>query len=339
MAVRRVTRLRHSLAVPSVTAAEPVDVSIIIPTLDGRELLRHALGSIARQRSRAHEIIVVDNGSGDGTREMLAAEWPAVRVIALGRNLGFAAAVNHGIRAARGTVVVLLNNDTEVHPDWLGHLVAPLLVDPTIGSCASRILDFEARDRIDSAGDQLGWVASQIGHGALDGPRFRIPRDVLSACAAAAAYRRDALEQIGLFDEWYVSYLEDVDVGVRLCLAGFGCRYVPDAVVYHRGSQTARRRPAERFHLIARNTLVLFFRHMPWSRLVLGTPLMLAMPFVAAMRDGHSPRVAWRALVEALREVPAIARQRARRRVDRAAQGRFIGLLVSPWTWQRRRPR
>ncbi|MEY2734565.1 MAG: hypothetical protein RL340_1624 [Gemmatimonadota bacterium] len=339
MAEAHAARPRHSLAVPAVTAAEPVGVSIIIPTLDGRELLHHALRAVATQRHRDFEVIVVDNGSADGTREMLAAEWPEVRVVALGCNVGFAAAVNHGIRAARGAVVVLLNNDTEVDPDWLGHLVAPLRDDPTIASCASRVLDFEARDRIDSAGDQLGFVASQIGHGALDGPRYRVPRDVLSACAAAAAYRRDALEQIGGFDEWYVSYLEDVDVGVRLCLAGFRCRYVPEAVVYHRGSQTARRRPVERFHLIVRNTLVLFLRYMPPARLLCGAPVMLAMPFVAATRDGHSARVAWRALVEALQEGPAIVRHRARRRVPRVAQATFVGFLASPWTWQRRRRR
>lgn len=323
--------------VPSVTDLPSVRVSIVIPTLDGRELLAHALRALDAQSFRDFEVIVVDNGSTDGTAEMLQQAWPTVRVIALERNVGFAAAANHGIRAARGSVVVLLNNDTEAHPEWLGRLVAPFVDDPRIASCASRVRDFVRRDRIDSAGDQLGLVASQIGHGERDGPRFAVAREVLSACAAAAAYRRDAVEEVGLFDESYGSYLEDVDLGVRLRLAGHRCWYVPEAIVYHHGSATARRLPRARFFLVMRNQLILFLRCMPWPRLAFGLPLMCVMPFVAAVRDGHSAVTAGRAVIAALREWRSIRRGRTwRRQATPAARADFDRLLASPWIFQRR---
>lgn len=319
------------------TDSSPVPVSVIIPTLDGEAMLRHALRALSTQTYRDFEVIVVDNGSSDGTQEMMQREFPSTKVIALDRNVGFAAAVNHGIRASRSEVVVLLNNDTEAHPEWLARLIEPLWQDASVASCASRILDFHRRDRIDSAGDRLGLVASQIGHGDVNGPRYDLACDVLSPCAAAAAYRRVALVEIGAFDEWYVSYLEDVDVGVRLMLAGYRCRYVPGAIVYHHGSVTAQRLPDERFFLVMRNQLTLFLRYMPWSRLVLGLPVMCLMPFAAAVRDGHSFRTAMRALVAALRAWPSIVPHRARmRQAPRDARRRFVGVLAPPWTWQRR---
>lgn len=312
-------------------------VSIIIPTHDSREILAHALAAVSGEVTADDEVIVVDSASSDGTAEMVSARFPGVRVERLEANRGFARAVNAGIGIARGDVVVLLNDDTEVAPGWLRAVVAPLRQDPMVASCASRILDFHDRSRIDSAGDQLGLVASQIGHGERDGIAFDRPRDVLSACAAAAAYRRAALERIGGFDESYGSYLEDVDVGIRLVLQGFRCVYVPEAVVFHRGGQTGRRFPDRRFFLVMRNTLLLFGRHMPWERLWLGLPLMIAMPFAAAWRDRRPLGVAWRALRDALGQIPAIVRYRRRMRSQRRVPVRTLRhLLVSPFTWQAR---
>lgn len=314
-----------------------LDATVVIPTMNGHEVLWHALRALDGQREVRFEVVVVDNGSTDGTVERLPVEWPAVRLIALATNHGFAAAVNAGIRAARAPIVVLLNNDTEVAPRWLVSVIEPLRADPTVGSCASRILDFTHRDRVDSAGDQLGLVASQIGHGDRNGPRFDVPREVLSACAAAAAYRRDALQAIGGFDEWHFAYLEDVDVGIRLQLAGYRCRYVPEAVVYHHGSLTARRSNAFRLFLLLRNSWAIFVRYMPIERLVFGLPLMLLVPFVAVIRERQSPMVAIRALAAVGRALPRLARERAVVWRDRRIpSARFRALLAHPLARQRR---
>lgn len=312
-------------------------VSVIIPTHDSREVLAHALGALRSEVTADHEVVVVDSASTDGTADMVRTRFPWVRVERLEVNEGFARAVNAGIRVARGDLIVLLNDDTEVAPGWLSALIAPLRHDPTVASCASRILDFYERTRIDSAGDQLGLVASQLGHGERDGIAFDQPREVLSACAAAAAYRRSALAAIGGFDESYGSYLEDVDVGIRLMLQGYRCVYVPEAIVFHRGAQTSARLPDRRFYLVMRNTLVLFGRHMPWERLIIGLPVMIAMPFAAAWRDGQPFSIAWRALRDALLESPAIVRYRRRMRSQRRVPVSTLRqMLVSPFTWQAR---
>lgn len=311
--------------------------SVVIPTMNGRAMLWHALRALTQQTCRTFEVIVVDNGSTDGTAEGLRHDWPDVHLIQLARNMGFAAAVNAGIARAQAPIIILLNNDTEPTPEWIAALIAPLESDASIGSCASRILRFTARDRIDSAGDRLGLVASQIGHGERDGTRFDVARDVISACAAAAAYRRDALVEIGGFDEWYFAYLEDVDVGVRLQFAGLRCRYVPDAIVYHHGSATARRTNALRLFLLLRNSWAIFIRYMPLERLILGAPVMLLVPFVAVVRERQSPWLACQALAAVVQHLPFLIRSRLRvHRSYRGSMARFRALLAPPWARQRR---
>lgn len=315
----------------------PLEATVVIPTMNGRDVLWHALRALESQAAVTFEVVVVDNGSTDGTVERLPVDWPAVRLVALPTNQGFAVAVNIGIRAARAPIVVLLNNDTEVAPGWLANLIRPLREDPSVASCASRILDFTHRDRIDSAGDRLGLVASQIGHGERDGPLFDVPREVLSACAAAAAYRRDALQEIGGFDEWHFAYLEDVDVGIRLYFAGHRCRYVPDAVVYHHGSLTARRTHAFRLFLLLRNSWAIFVRYLPIERLLLGAPLMLLVPFVAVARERQSPVVALTALGAVARAFPRLLRERAAaQRNRRITTAQFRSVLAGPLARQRR---
>jgi GT2 family glycosyltransferase len=216
-------------------------VSLVIPTYDGAHLLPGCLDAVARQSRPPDETIVVDDGSADGTGALLAARYPWVRVLRHETNRGFAGAVNTGIRASSGEVVVLLNNDTEADPDWLAALVAPLLSeasDPGVGFCASKLLHFDRRDHLHSAGDgyTVGGVPINRGAWGRDDGRFDRDEEVFGACAGAAAYRRGMLEEVGGFDEWLHSYLEDVDLSWRAQLRGFRCRYVPRARVYHQVS-------------------------------------------------------------------------------------------------------
>ncbi len=312
-------------------------VSVVIPTWNGVELLAGALASLARQVFRDFEVLVVDNGSNDGTSELLVRNHPDVRRIRFEENRGFAVAVNAGIRAALGEIIVLMNNDTEADPAWLDALVAALDSHPEVGSCASKVLDFYDPTRIDSAGDQLGVFASPIGHGEPDGPEFAHPRYVLSACAGAAAYRRRVFDDIGLFDERYFAYFEDVDWGVRARFAGYRCLYVPDAVIYHRVSETARRVPSTAFYLRMRNSLFLFFQYMPLRRLLVWTPVVLVWPLVRAVSDRQPFRLAFRSVFDFLRQITAVVRVRRRiRGVRRVTWDDFRASLASPLARARR---
>jgi GT2 family glycosyltransferase len=314
--------------------------SVIIPTWNGRELLLHALRSLQRQAFTDFETIVVDNGSTDGTVEALRAGFPDVHIVLLPENRGFAAAVNAGIRAARGAVIVLMNNDTEATPQWLAALVAALDAHPAVGSCASKMLDHADPGCIDSAGLRLGLFASNIGEGESDGPPFSEPRHIFGACGGAAAYRARALHEVGLFDESFFAYVEDVDLAARLQLAGQRCLFVPAAVIHHHGSVTSDRIPATRFYLLMRNSITLFLRYSSPLRLLVWAPLVLGWPFVRALLDGQQQRVAWRAVRHALRRTPEIARfRREVRRNRRITPAEFAALLVSPLTRARRKPR
>ena len=307
-------------------------VSVIIPSWNGRDLLLSAVRSLATQGWRDFETIVVDNGSTDDTVERLAIEFPGVRMVRLPENRGFAAAVNAGINAAHGDIVVLMNNDTEAATGWLEALVAALDANPAAGVCASRMISFHDRTIIDSAGVQLGLFASNIGQGQPDGPQFAQQREVFGACAGAAAYRRRVLDQVGLFDESFFAYFEDVDLAARIQLAGHRCLYVPDAVIYHHGSATSDRMPGTRFYLLMRNALTLFFRYAPPRRL-LWSPLVLAWPFVRAAMDRQPQRLALRAVRDFVMQVPHTLAARRRLSATRTiSNADFQNRLANPLT-------
>jgi GT2 family glycosyltransferase len=305
-----------SLPEPETRERSDPRVSVIIPSWNGAVLLASALESLNRQTFVDFEVVVVDNGSSDGTVEMLGRAHPAARLVELGENRGFAAAVNSGISAALGDIIVLMNNDTEAEPGWLEALVRAIDESPRAGSIASRMLAFSDPGRIDSAGVQFGLYASQIGEGAPDGAWFDEPREVFAACAGAAAYRRRALDEVGGFDERYFAYFEDVDIGARLQLAGWRCMYAPGAVIRHHGSATSNRVPGRKFYLLMRNSLILFFQYAPRRRLV-WAPAVLLWPFVRAVLDRQPLLLAWKAVYDFTEQLPAVLSRR------RALRGRF----------------
>ena len=302
-------------------------VSVIIPTWNGAPLLRAALRSLEMQSFRDLEVVVVDNGSSDGTLAMLRDEFGDVRPVALTRNEGFAAAVNAGIRAARGEIIVLMNNDVEATPEWLTSLVDALDRHPEVGACASKMLLHADPRIIDSAGDRLGLFATSLGHGVQDGAAFAQPCYVFSACAGAAAYRRAVLDQVGEFDARFFAYLEDVDLGARIQLAGWQCLYVPRAVVYHHGSATARRMPDLKTVLIMRNSLFLFFQYMPARTILTWGAPMLGWPLYRALRE-RRPLLGVKALAGFLRDLPAVRARRSEiARTRRMTTGAFLQRL------------
>jgi len=216
-------------------------VSLIIPAYNNERLLPGCLGAVAAQTRQPDETVVVDDASTDSTVRLLAERYPWVRVVRHKRNTGFAGAVTSGIGATRGEIVALLNTDTEPEPGWLAALVGPLERDQSLGSSASKLLLFDRRDHLQSAGDgySTGGVPINFGAWTRDDGRFDSRLDVFGASGGAAAYRRSALEEVGGFDLWLISYLEDTDLSWRLQLRGYGCRFVPEARVYHMISATS----------------------------------------------------------------------------------------------------
>lgn len=222
------------------SAIESPLVSIVIPNWNGKHFLTGCLDSLALQRYQNREVVIVDNGSHDGSVEFLKKNYPYVRLVIFPQNTGFSYAVNAGIKEAKGEFVALLNNDTIVDENWLSELVKALQEHPEIGSAGCKMLAYDDRTLLDGAGDgyRRGGLPGRIGHRERDTGRFDRQRYILGACGGAAIYRREIFEQIGLFDEDYFAYLEDVDFGLRAQSAGYKCLYIPSAIVYHLGCGT-----------------------------------------------------------------------------------------------------
>ena len=240
-------------------------MSVVIPNWNGRNLLWSCLASLYRQEFQDFETIVVDNGSTDESVPFIRESFPQVRVIRFDKNTGFSVAVNAGILASKSPYIALLNNDTVVHLLWLKELVGALEADPKAGSAASKILFFHDSRLINSAGDEFSWfgVAYQRGNRSIDSTKYNRPCFVFSACAGAALYRRKVFDRVGLFDESFFAYMEDVDLGFRLQLAGYPCLYVPSAIVYHKHQQTSALIPHLRVHWTERNKLLVLLKDVP----------------------------------------------------------------------------
>jgi GT2 family glycosyltransferase len=260
-------------------------VSVVVPNWNGCRWLPACLEAVAAQGLAPLEVIVVDNGSRDGSLEYLTAEHPRVRVLELGRNTGFAHAANQGIAAARGELIALINTDVVLCADWLGRMSTALLQDPDAASVACKMLVLDDPTRVYDAGDVLrrDGACEQRGRFGRDDGRWDEAGEVFGACAGAALYRRSATLAVGGFDERYFAYLEDVDLALRLRLAGWRCRYEP-AVALHAAEGSSHQ--LERGHqwLVTRNTLLLVAKAFPAKWL----------PYVAYRQLGW----AWHALRE-----------------------------------------
>jgi GT2 family glycosyltransferase len=309
-------------------------VSLIVPTYNGAHLLGPCLEAVAEQSRRADETIVVDDGSTDDTPALLSSRFPWARHVRLERNVGFVGAVNAGIAASQGGILALLNNDTEAEPRWLEALVAPLEVDRALGSAASKLLLFDRRDYLHSAGDgyTTGGVPVNRGAWTRDDGRFDGDVEVFGACGGAAAYRRTALREAGGFDPWLVSYLEDTDLSWRLQLLGYGCRFVPEARVYHVISATGGGvRPS---YFCGRNFPLVLVSDVPgellrrhWREVVREQGRIV----LEAVRHAREPaaRARLRGYAASLRELPAAMRRRRKvQALSRVAADRLDRLLT-----------
>ena len=268
-------------------------ISAIVPVWNGEDLLRRLLASLGTQTLPAAEWLVVDNRSEDGAPEV--ARRAGARVICMGRNAGFAAAVNRGIREAQGEFVAVLNSDVELSPEYFSRLLARM-TETGAWFATGKILATGSRTRIDGTFDAVcrGGTACRVGNGQTDGPVFSAPRSIWSAPWTAALFRAGLFQRIGALEESFESYLEDVDFGLRCARNGLPGVYVPEALAWHRGSAALGRWHPETVRRIARNQIFLLARHFPKRTLWRNAwAILLAQALWGGVALRHGAGLAW----------------------------------------------
>lgn len=245
--------------------------SIIIVNWNGKKFLAKCLESLRQQAYRRFSIILVDNGSNDGSNDFVIRNYPEVKIIALPRNVGFSTANNIAIKTVKTEYAALLNNDAVAHPLWLKTLVEALEEHPEAGFAASKMLFYDNPEIIDRVGDGYTRAGTGLlrGRGMMadsyDGREW-----VFGACAGAALYRTRMLRDVGLFDEDFFLLYEDVDLSFRAQLKGYKCLYVPEALIYHKGSGSIIYDSPTSVYYSHRNLEWVYIQNMP-ARLILKT--------------------------------------------------------------------
>ena len=246
-------------------------VSTIVLNWNGKDVIGACLESLTRQTYQPHEIIVVDNGSRDGSLEWVRDHFgPRVTLIENKENLGFAKGVNVGLRAARGKFIALLNSDACADPKWIEHLVAGIQCSEKMGMCACKILMMDRPGILDNTGELITRDGLGRGRGRLEKDEGQYDREksVLCPSGCAALYRRKMLDEIGLFDQHFFAYADDIDVGLRGRLLGYECQYVPSAIVHHGFSRSFGHVSSLKAYYVERNRLWVVLKCFPMRYLL-----------------------------------------------------------------------
>jgi len=265
-------------------------LSIVVPTWNRKDLALACLASLDAQCFQSAEVLLVDDASTDGTAEAVGGRFPAARIVRMAKNGGFARAVNAGIREAGGDLILLLNNDMTLAPEFLARLVDT--ADTSDAAFFAPLVLFQDEvNLVYSAGDaqSVSGRPESIGfRQRLD--TFEHPGTIFGVSAGAALYRREVFDRAGLFDEWFGAYFEDADLSFRARLVGFRAQFVPGAVAYHIGSASIAGRTWWRTRQCCRNHLLLVLRNMP-------APLLWRHRGAILRERGHQ----WRRLLSAAR--------------------------------------
>jgi GT2 family glycosyltransferase len=248
-------------------------ISIVVVNFNGQQWLERCLGVALAQLETGDELVLVDNGSTDGSVQWVRRAFPQVLVVALPENVGFAAGNNAGVRASSGEYVAFLNNDAAPCRGWLVALRRTLDTTPDAALATSLIVYMHSLETVDSAGDGLlRWGgAFKHDHGKRVNPDY-VSRDVFGACGAACLIRRSVFEAIGGFDGAFFAVYEDVDLSYRVQLAGYRCIFVPEAVVHHAGSATLGRLSDFAIFYGQRNLEWMYWKNTPWPLLIVTGP-------------------------------------------------------------------
>jgi GT2 family glycosyltransferase len=282
-------------------------ISAIVPVWNGREWLVRLLDSLESQTQPAAELLVVDNGSQDGAPD--AARLRGARVLSMGRNAGFAEAVNRGIEESRGEWLAVLNSDVEMAPDYLARLLAAARAGDA-WFATGKVLAAGSSGRIDGTFDAMcrGGTSWRVGSGRTDRPVFSAERQIWSPPFTAVLLRAGIFQRVGLLEARFESYLEDVDFGLRCAASGLAGIYVPGALAWHRGSAALGRWHPETVRRMARNQLFLVARHYP-RRLLFRWLWAIAVAQVlwGGLAFRHGAALGWmRGVAQGLRHFSAV---------------------------------
>jgi GT2 family glycosyltransferase len=321
---------------------QPISLfSVVIPNWNGKRFLQTCLDALANQTYPAVEIIVADNASEDGSQDYIKTAYPHVKLIELPENRGFTGACNAGLEAAQGEYVALLNNDTEVDPGWVAAIVDAFARHPEVGIVASKMLLFDQRDHIHTAGDffTVDGRAGNRGVWQRDDGQFDTEEYVFSACGGSSAYRKTMLDQIGLLDDNYFFSLEDMDIAWRAQLTSWRCLYTPAAIVYHHLSATGGGVTAS-YH-DGRNLIFLLVKNYPaalWRKyggLVLRAQVRLAWEALRAWR-GLAARARLRGMLAGIIGIPRMWRKRRQIQKMRTASIEYLESILIPVSGDKR---
>ena len=305
-------------------------LSVVIVNWNGLRYLPECLGALLPQLPPGGEVVLVDNGSTDGSAAWARQAHPAVRVVALPENLGFAGGTNAGLRAARGELLLLLNNDAFVEPGFIAALLEAMERCAAIGAAGAVLLFAHRPDIVAAAGIRVrrDGVAHDLwaGWAAADLPAA--PQPIMGPSGGAALYRRSLLEDVGLLEPEFFSYLEDADLAWRALLRGWRSVVVPRARARHVYSATAGQGSPFKQRLLGRNRVRTLVRCLPGALLWRCLPAILLYDLLAiaySLRIGQPAIAAGR--LAALRELPALLNER------RAIQARRTAPLVEVERW------
>jgi GT2 family glycosyltransferase len=325
-------------------------VSVLIVNYNGQRYLDDCLTALQKQtypRDR-WEVVLVDNGSSDGSVEHLRACYPWVRLVAAGQNLGFAAGNNEGYKHCRGELIALLNNDTVAEPGWLAALVEAIQADPKVGGVTSKILFKHEPGVINSAGLNLyrDGRGGDRGFRQPDQGQYDEPAEVFGACGASVLLRREMLEDVGFFDERFFMYCEDLDLAWRAHFRGWRFRYTPRSVVYHVHCGSSGEWSPFFIYFAERNRVLVNLKNAPprqvlYTFAVFGVKAVRQCWWVVTRRDRDWKKAAAyvRAGFSLLAGTPEMLRKRFQIRTRRRlVRERAFAHLITPGPLRERQP-
>ncbi|MGB1286184.1 MAG: glycosyltransferase family 2 protein [Aggregatilineales bacterium] len=309
--------------------------SIVIPHWNGKDFLQPCLDALAVQTYPHIEVIIVDNASEDGSQAYIRDYYPDVILIELPENRGFTGACNTGMEAAQGTVISLLNNDTEVDTNWATAIMDAFERHPDVGMVASKMMLFNERDTFHTAGDGFTTDGRPFNRGVWekDDGQYDDEVFVFSACGGSSAYRRALLDNVGLLDNDFFFLMEDVDLAWRSQLAGWRVLYTPHALVYHHLSATGGGKTASFYD--GRNSIYLLIKDIPadlWRKYrgqILRRQAIIAWDALRAWR-GEAARAHLRGILTGLLHIPALLKKRRTVQATRTVSLEYLESILSP---------
>lgn len=312
----------------------PVSFSVVIPNWNGQRFLAVCLDALREQTFADIEVILVDNASTDGSQDFVRNKYPEVRLIELKENRGFTGACNAGMEAAKGTYIALLNNDTEAESDWAEQVAGAFESHDDAGIVASKMLLFDQRDRLHTAGDFFTTDGRAGNRGAWewDKGQFDQGEYVFSACGGSAVYRQSMLAEIEMLDDDFFFLLEDADLAWRAQLAGYKVWYEPRAIVYHHLSATGGGVTAS-YH-DGRNGIWLIAKNMPagllrkYARPILARQLALLWQSLKSWR-GREARARTRGMIAGALSIRGALAKRKRIQAAKRVSDDYIESILT----------